>query len=93
MKYIYSGGRIGEMNRIMNDILEVFEHIIKQYRTLDMCEKELHLLLNEDSALRADYKEWCETMGYTERKGFAEFFQEYVDREGSVWDSLEDQDL
>ncbi len=76
-----------------NDITMTFDSIIKQCHTLDLSEETLRAMLNEDEQLAIDYTEWCETMGVTERKGFAYYYEEYIEQQGSVWDSLADHDL
>ena len=67
-----------------NDITITFDDIIKQYRTLD--------LSAEDQQVEADYKEWCDTLGIPERKGFAYYYEEYIEQQDSIWDSLDDHD-
>lgn len=75
-----------------DNITELIESIIKQNRSLDLAEASFRHLLEEDKDLRDEYKEWCDAKGYTERKGFSDYFQEYVEREDSIWDSLNIED-
>ncbi len=75
-----------------NDITVTFDDIIKQYRTLDLSEESFWSMVREDKQMEADYKEWCETMGVPERKGFSYYYEEYIDQQESVWDSLNDHD-
>ena len=37
-------------------------------------------------------KEWCDTLGIPERKGFAYYYEEYIEQQDSIWDSLDDHD-
>ena len=39
-----------------------------------------------------DYKEWCEERDYTEKHGFKEFCEEYLESQDSIWESLNDYD-
>ena len=76
-----------------NDITITFDDIIKQYRTLDLSEDIFRSMMAEDKQLEADYKEWCDTLGIPERKGFAYYYEEYIEQQDSIWDSLDDHDL
>ena len=69
-----------------------FDDIIKQYRTLDLSEDIFRSMMAEDKQLEADYKEWCDTLGIPERKGFAYYYEEYIEQQDSIWDSLDDHD-
>ena len=75
-----------------NDITITFDDIIKQYRTLDLSEDIFRSMMAEDKQLEADYKEWCDTFGIPERKGFAYYYEEYIEQQDSIWDSLDDHD-
>lgn len=75
-----------------NDITIIFDDIIKQYRTLDLAEEMFRSMMEDDKQLEADYQEWCDTMGVSSRKGFAYYYEEYIEQQDSVWDSLDDQD-
>ena len=75
-----------------NDITITFDDIIKRYRTLDLSEDIFRSMMAEDKQLVADYKEWCDTLGIPERKGFAYYYEEYIEQQGSIWDSLDDHD-
>ena len=74
-----------------NDITITFDDIIKQYRTLDLSEDIFRSMMAEDKQLEAD-KEWCDTLGIPERKGFAYYYEEYIEQQDSIWDSLDDHD-
>ena len=75
-----------------NDITITFDDIIKQYRTLDLSEDIFRSMMAEDKQLEADYKEWCDTLGIPERMGFAYYYEEYIEQQDSIWDSLDDHD-
>lgn len=75
-----------------NDITIIFDDIIKQYRTLELSEEIFRTMIEEDKQLDADYQEWCDTVGVSSRKGFPYYYEEYIEQQDSVWDSLDDQD-
>ena len=75
-----------------NDITITFDDIIKQYRTLDLSEDIFRSMMAEDKQLEADYKEWCDTLGIPERNGFAYYYEEYIEQQDSILDSLDDHD-
>ncbi len=75
-----------------NDITMTFDRIIKQCHTLELSEETFRVMLDEDEQLVANYTEWCETMGVTERKGFAYYYEEYFEHQDTIWDSLADHD-
>ena len=81
-----------EIKFMSNDITITFDDIIKQYRTLDLSEDIFRSMMAEDKQLEADYKEWCDTLGIPERKGFAYYYEEYIEQQDSIWDSLDDHD-
>lgn len=76
----------------MTELTALMEQLIDQYRQIDVAESEFQKLIYEDEQLRRDYKEWCEEQGYTERRGFIEFCNIYIDSEESRWDVLSDPD-
>lgn len=70
------------------DIEELFESLIKKYREQEAAFDELKLLMAEDDELKKSYEEWCAAMGCSEKKGFGIFYQEYMERDDSIWDSI-----
>lgn len=46
----------------------------------------------DDEELRRRYKEYCREVGSTERNGFMDFCEEYMDGQDEVWDALSDYD-
>ena len=59
-------------------ITELFETLIKQYRELEPSLAAFKQALEEDITLQDEYTEWCDAMGYSEKKGFEEFYYEYI---------------
>ena len=49
-------------------------------------------MMADDPELRKEYKEWCDECGYTEKHGFKEFSEEYLESQDSIWESLNDYD-
>ena len=77
---------------MLEDITDYFVTIIKDNPTKDTAEREFARAIADDPELRATYREWCQEQGTTERRGFVEFYDEYVDGQNEVWDSLTDYD-
>lgn len=71
------------------DITELFMKIISQAGSIDMAEAELKKRIGEDEQLHRLYREWCREVGSSERRGFLDFCDEYLDRQDSIWDTLE----
>ena len=69
-------------------ITELFETLIKQYRELEPSLAAFKQALEEDITLQDEYTEWCDAMGYSEKKGFEEFYYEYIEHSDSIWDSI-----
>lgn len=77
---------------IMDDLSELFRSVVDQAGALDIAASEFQKMLADDPELRAEYKEWCEENGYSERRGFNEFAEDYVNSREEKWDSLTDYD-
>ena len=76
----------------MTDFNELIENIIHQSGAIDIAESQFKRMLADDNDLRNEYKDWCEEMGYSERKGFSEYAEEYISNREEKWDSLTDYD-
>ena len=70
------------------DITEVFENFIKEYRSLEDSSDASFEALDADEILQDEYREWCDAMGYSEKKGFAGYYHEYIESQDSIWDSM-----
>ena len=57
-----------------------------------MAEAEFKKMIGEDEELHRRYREYCLEVGSTERNGFLDFADEYMDSRESIWDSLNDYD-
>lgn len=74
------------------DITDFFVNIIQQTPSIDMAEAEFKHNIADDDELRKQYRDWCHEQGTTEKRGFLDFCEEYVDGQNEVWDSLTDYD-
>lgn len=72
----------------MIDIPAVFTHYLEQYDSVDIAESEFKKHIHEDSELRAAYRDWCHEVGSSEKRGFMDFCEEYLDSKNDIWDSL-----
>ncbi|MFG6380494.1 MAG: hypothetical protein K1V87_00095 [Muribaculum sp.] len=76
----------------MTDITELFLQIIHQYKSVDIAEAEFKKMLHEDQDLREEYREWCDAVGSSEKMGFLDYCDEYMDSQESIYDTLNDYD-
>lgn len=76
----------------MEDIITIFNDYLSHYGSVDIAESEFKKSIYEDRELRALYREWCDEVGSTERDGFSDYVQEYLDSQDDVWNSLIDFD-
>lgn len=74
------------------DITEYFNSLISQTGSIDMAEAEFKRAIAEDNELHTIYREWCHENGSSERNGFIDFCDEYMESQDSKWDSLNDYD-
>lgn len=74
------------------DITEYFNSAISQTGSIDMAEAEFKRAIAEDNELHTIYREWCHENGSSERNGFLDFCDEYMESQDSKWDSLNDYD-
>lgn len=73
------------------DITEIFLHYIRQAGSIDMAEAEFKKAIGEDPELYRRYRDWCDEVGSSERRGFSDFCDEYLDNQDSIWDSLSNE--
>lgn len=76
----------------MYDIIEVFNRYLSEYGSIDIAESEFKKNLHEDAELKAAYRKWCEEMGSSEKNGFFDYCDEYLDSQNDVWNTLNDYD-
>lgn len=76
----------------MENITDLFMTIIKQSPSLDIVESEFRQMLIDDPELKRAYKEYCREEGTSERRGFRDFCDQYLEDQNDVWNSLSDYD-
>lgn len=76
----------------MDSLFEIFNNIISQTGSIDIAEAEFKRQMNEDPELRAMYREWCHQVGSSEKRGFMDYCEEYLDSQDEIWQNLTDFD-
>ena len=76
----------------MDNIEVIFNSFLSQYDSVDIAESEFKKAIHEDAELRALYREWCSEVGSTEKNGFFDYCQDYLDSQDDVWNSLNEYD-
>ncbi len=76
----------------MNDITSFFRQLIEQSKSLDIAEAEFKRIIADDAQLKNEYSEWCNAVGSSERDGFRDFCDDYIESQDTIWDSLTDYD-
>lgn len=76
----------------MADITSIFDDILRQCRSVDIADAEFKKMIHEDHELREAYRDWCHEVGSSEKKGFLDYCEEYLDSQDSIWDTLNDYD-
>lgn len=76
----------------MEEITRIFENYISEYGSVDIAESEFKKALHEDPQLRTAYRDWCHEVGSTEKDGFTDYCDEYLDSQNDVWNALNDYD-
>ncbi|MEF9923281.1 MAG: hypothetical protein RR061_00065 [Muribaculaceae bacterium] len=78
----------------MTNISEFLQQLLEHYKSADIAESEFIKMMHEDEGLKSSYKEWCDDLGYSIKTGYAEYIEELIENQESIWDSLsEDDDL
>jgi hypothetical protein len=75
-----------------NNITIFFEDLLEQCGSYDIALSEFKRQIGEEPSLRAEYRQWCEENGYSERIGFEEFCELHMSSHNSIMDSLYDYD-
>ncbi|MCM1094369.1 MAG: hypothetical protein NC248_06705 [Bacteroides sp.] len=74
----------------MNDITELFRDLLQQYRGIDIAESEFKKMIHEDDELHEEYREWCDAVGSSEKMGFIDYCEEFLESQDSIYDHLND---
>lgn len=80
------------MPNMENDITSLFRTLIAQTGSIDIAELEFKKMIAEDAELHRQYRDYCREVGSTERRGFLDYADEFLDSQESIWDSLSDFD-
>ena len=75
----------------MDDITDLFNDMLKHYGSTDIAEAEFKKMIHEDPELRASYRQWCNEVGSSEKRGFLDYCEEYFDSQDSIWENLKDE--
>ncbi len=70
----------------MRDVTEIMQAFYVKHNDLVISEKRFHETLELDKELRELYKEWCDDMGVSERKGFRYYIENQ--EQDTIWDSM-----
>lgn len=76
----------------VTNITGIFEDLLHQTGSVDMAEAEFKRMVADDPELRTLYRRWCADRGCTERRGFADYCEEWLDTQASIWENLKDTD-
>jgi len=75
-----------------NDITEIFNRYLTDYPSPDIAESEFKKDIAEDNDLRSAYRDWCHEVGSSEKDGFFDYCDEYLQQQNDVWENLNDFD-
>ncbi|MEG0948021.1 MAG: hypothetical protein RR212_07350 [Bacteroidales bacterium] len=56
------------------EITELFEFHMSQFNDMELAEENFREEIEHHPDLKQQYKNWCEEMGYSDRKGFRSYF-------------------
>ncbi len=73
------------------DITDYFNSLLQEYGSVDIAKAEFKKQIHEDTDLRARYREWCHEVGSTEKHGFLDYCDEYLESQDTIWDNLKDE--
>lgn len=74
----------------MDDIISVFDYYISHFGSYDIAESEFKKAIHEDPELLEAYREWCDSVGSSEKEGFNDYCDEFRDSQDDVWNTLND---
>ena len=72
-------------------ITDFFQELLKEYGSIDIADAELKKQLHEDAELKARYREWCHEVGSSEKNGFLDYCEEFLESQDSIWENLKDE--
>ena len=68
-------------------ITDVFESFFQRYKDLELAEEAFREEMAHDDELKNMYIEWCDEIGYSDRKGFKTYFENKHESD-NIWDSI-----
>lgn len=77
---------------MIENLTDYFEYLIREADSVDIAIAEFKKNIANDTDLRRRYREWCNEQGTTEKHGFSDFCEEYLENQNDVWNSLTDYD-
>lgn len=75
----------------MEDITDFFNEMLRQYGSVDIAEAEFKKQLHENAELHEQYRKWCHEVGSSEKNGFLDYCEEYLESQDSIWDNFKDE--
>ena len=73
------------------DITDFFNELLKEYGSIDIADAEFKKQLHEDAELKRVYREWCHEVGSSEKNGFLDYCEEFLESQDSIWENLKDE--
>lgn len=77
---------------MMNDITDLFLQLIDQSGSIDIANAEFKRMISDDPELKEEYANWCHAVGSSEKMGFLDFCEEYLDSQQDIYNNLNDFD-
>lgn len=74
------------------DIALYLENLITESQSVDIAISEFKRNMADDDGLKEAYREWCEAQGYSERTGYKEYIEEFIENRNERWNSLNEYD-
>ncbi len=72
----------------MINLTDLFHDILTNSSSVDIAEAEFKKMIHEDPELHAAYREYCHEVGSTEKRGFLDYCDEFIDSQESIWDDI-----
>ena len=79
-------------SQMMNDITDLFLQLIDQSGSIDIANAEFKRMISDDPELKEEYANWCHSVGSSEKMGFLDFCEEYLDSQQDIYNNLNDFD-
>lgn len=73
------------------NITDFFDELLREYGSIDIADAELKKQIHEDPELRQLYRDWCHEVGSSEKNGFLDYCEEFLESQDSIWENLKDE--